>query len=51
MKYLQLSLVVLLTLFVFTAIIGVLMKIANYIGEKLGLGNFFVNVFKKKGRN
>lgn len=44
MKYIQLGLVVLVALFVYTAIIGIFMKVANYVGEKLGIGKSFINL-------
>lgn len=39
------TLIVALVFFVFLT--NILMKIANYIGEKLKIGDSFVNLFKK----
>ncbi|QUH20352.1 hypothetical protein [Alkaliphilus sp. B6464] len=50
MEYIQLNLVVLVTLFVYTAVIGIWMKVANYVGEKLGIGRFFINLWMKTRR-
>ncbi len=50
MEYIQFSLAVLVTLFVYTIIIGIFMKVANYIGEKLGIGKFFINLWQKTRR-
>jgi hypothetical protein len=43
MEYIQLVLL----LFIYTAIIGIFMKVANYVGEKLGIGKFFINLWQK----
>lgn len=46
MEYIQL----LLLLLVFITIVGNWMKVANYIGEKLKIGKFFINLCKSTRR-
>ncbi|MDF2546134.1 MAG: hypothetical protein K0R93_1032 [Anaerosolibacter sp.] len=43
MEYIQLTLI----LFIYTVLIGIFMKVANYVGEKLGMGKFFINLWQK----
>lgn len=46
MEYIKLGLGVLVVLFVYMAITGIFMKAANYVGERLGIGKFFINLCK-----
>jgi len=47
MNYIQFGVVILALLLVFTVIIDIWMKVANKVGEKLRIGNFFLNLCKK----
>lgn len=44
MEYIPLGLVVLVALFVYTLSIGIFMKLANYVGQKLGIDKFFMKL-------
>jgi len=37
--------------FIVIAIIGVCMRFANHIGETFGIGNLFMTLWKKRGKN
>jgi len=50
MEYIQLGVVILVLLLIFTAIIGIWMRFANKIGEQVGIGKFFFNLCKNIGR-
>ena len=47
MRYIQLGLLLLVAIAVYTVITGIWMKVANYIGEKLGLGKFCMKFLQK----
>jgi len=47
MGYVQSSLVLLIIIFVYIAIMEFYMKTANYIGEKLRIGKFFIYLWQK----
>ena len=47
MESIKLGLTIFFTLFFYVALIGVFLKIANYIGEKLGIGKFLIRLWKK----
>lgn len=49
--YIQFGVAMMVLLFVFTAIIGIWMKVTNMIGEKLGIGEFLLNLCKNKSRD
>ncbi|MCC5911666.1 MAG: hypothetical protein JJT76_14670 [Clostridiaceae bacterium] len=51
MGYIQFGVAMMVLLFVFTAIIGIWMKVTNMIGEKLGIGEFLLNLCKNKSRD
>ncbi|MCC5910586.1 MAG: hypothetical protein JJT76_09140 [Clostridiaceae bacterium] len=51
MDYIQLGVVMLVFLLVFTGIICIWMKIANEIGKKLGIGKLFLNLCKNIDRD
>lgn len=51
MKYIQMSLVMLVALLVFTVFTGIFMKIANYVGEKLGLGKNLICLWRKVNKS
>lgn len=50
MEYIQLGLAILIAVFIYKAIIGIWMKIANFIGEKLRIGKFFYKLIAKETR-
>jgi hypothetical protein len=47
MEYIQYVLKVLMVVFIYIVIIGILMRVANYVGEQLGFGKFFLNLWQK----
>lgn len=47
MEYIQLALI----LFIYTAIIGIFMKVANYVGKKLGVGKVLIYLWQKTRRS
>lgn len=51
MEYIHYALDFLSILFIYIVIIKIYMVIANYIGEKLGLGKFFMNLWEKMRKN
>lgn len=51
MEYIQNVLKVLLVVFMYIAIIGIFMRVANYVGEQLGFGKFFLNLWQKVRKN
>lgn len=51
MEYIQFGIAMTVVLLVFTAIISIWMKIANYIGGKLRIGEIFMNLYKSIGKD
>ncbi|MDF2673788.1 MAG: hypothetical protein K0R09_2053 [Clostridiales bacterium] len=51
MAYILYALKVLIIVFIYIVIIGFFMRVASYIGEKLGFGNFFLNLLQKIRKN
>ncbi|MCY6354406.1 hypothetical protein [Clostridium sp. ZS2-4] len=47
MDYIQYVLKILSVLFIYIVIIKIYMVVANYVGEKLGIGKFFIYLCKK----
>jgi hypothetical protein len=47
MEYIQYVLKVLIVVFIYIVIIRFIMNVANYIGEKLGFGKFFLNLLQR----
>ncbi len=47
MKYIQLGLALLVALFIYTVTIGIWMKVANCIGDRLRIGKLFVSLWGK----
>ncbi|MCC5911692.1 MAG: hypothetical protein JJT76_14800 [Clostridiaceae bacterium] len=50
MERIQFGIAILVLLLIFTVITGIWMKVANMIGEKLGIGNFFSNLCKERDK-
>jgi len=50
MEGIQFGIVILILILIFAAIIGVWIKVANKIGEKLRIGGFFLNLYRKAWR-
>lgn len=47
MEFIQYILRILFVVFSYIVIIGIIMRVANYIGEKLGFGKFFLGLFER----
>ncbi|KAB3529416.1 hypothetical protein [Alkaliphilus serpentinus] len=47
MDYIKFSLLLLSAIFIHIVVIGLFMKIANFIGEKLGIGRFVMYLIHK----
>lgn len=47
MEYIKYALSFLIVLFIYIALIGIFMRAACYIGEKLGFDKFFLNLWEK----
>lgn len=47
MEFIQHILGISLVVFIYIVIVGIIMRVANYIGEKLGFGRFFLNLLRK----
>lgn len=50
MEYIQFVLKFSFILFFYIAIIGIFMRVAGYIGEKLGFGKFFLKLLQRIGK-
>lgn len=51
LEYVQAGLALSMVFFVVVAIVGIYMRFANHIGETFGIGNFFMNLRRKAGKN
>lgn len=45
MEFIQNILKISLVVFIYIVIIGIIMRVAEYIGERLGFGRFFLNLW------
>ncbi|WP_202711410.1 hypothetical protein [Sporosalibacterium faouarense] len=51
MEYLRLAVGMLIMIFIFMFIIRIFMKIANHIGETLGIGKFIIGLYERVSGN
>lgn len=51
MNYIKFALAVLFVITIYIAITKICMWVANYIGNKLGVGKFLIYLFRKKKKN
>ncbi|MBB6218149.1 Ca2+/Na+ antiporter [Anaerosolibacter carboniphilus] len=51
MDYVQYVLNILIVLFVYIVIVKIYMEVANYVGERLGIGQFVIGLCKKMRRD
>jgi len=51
MDYIKFALAVLYVIGIYIGITKICMWVANYVGEKLGVGKFLIYLFRKKKKN